>query len=239
MAQIELRDVSVIYENAHEEVAALDGFSAVFGDGINVVIGSSGCGKTTLLTSVLGLTRYDGQILMNGKDLVDTAVEDRHFAYVAQNTGLFPQFTVFENIAFPLKMMGAGREEIIERVRKIAELTDLTPCLSRNIKHVSGGQQQKTAIARALVKRPSVCLLDEPFSQVDGIARVRLRQWMKELFSQFNCLAIHVTHDLPEALSLADHLYVMDEGKLAVCGRPQDVYMSGNEVMESLKVGGY
>ena len=119
----------------------------------------------------------------------------------------------------------------------MADVADLKYCLTRKPKHISGGQQQRTAIARALVKRPSVCLLDEPFSNTDEETRTRTRRWMKSVFSSTGCMGIYVTHDFREALSLADKLFVMNAGKLEIAGTPEEVFDSGNEAVESLKEG--
>lgn len=235
MSELCIQDVSVYYHGRRRDVAALDHFSATFTDGMNVIVGYSGCGKTTLLNAILGLTHYEGQILFNGRDLSALGTGERGFSYVSQDLALFPQSTVFDNIAFPLKMLGAERGEITRRVREIAELTDLTHCLMRSPKHISGGQQQRVAIARALVKRPAVCLLDEPFSNADELLRVRMRRWMRDVFAETGCMALYVTHDLREALALADRLYVMNEGTLALAGTPQEVIASGDEVIADLR----
>ncbi len=237
MPELVLRGVSVRYPDRGGTVAALDGMDATFRDGMNVIVGYSGSGKTTLLECVLGLRPYEGVITLDGADLAEISTQDRNFAYATEECTLFPGYTVFENIAFPLKMMGAGRAEITARVREMAALTGLTPCLSRNIKHISAGQQQKTAIARALIKHPSVCLLDEPLSGVDGAARTELRHWMRALLRRMGCMAIYVTHDIREAVALADCLYVLDEGKMQISGDPRDVMASGDPVVESLMEG--
>ncbi|MGM9665318.1 MAG: ABC transporter ATP-binding protein [Eubacteriales bacterium] len=239
MSEIELKDVCVLYSSKKREVRALDRFSATFYDGMNVIVGYSGCGKTTLLRTVAGLLDYDGEIFVDGEDIEETEVRDRNFSFVSQEYVLYPQYTVFENIAFPLKIMGAGRKEITERVKEIAEITELTACLTRKPRHISGGQQQRTAIARALVKKPSVCLMDEPFSNTDEATRTQMRRWVKNVFVKAGCMAIYVTHDFREALAMADHLYVMDAGRLAISGTPEEVFDSGNEVVESLKAGSF
>ena len=237
MPEIDVRGVSVRYLHRGETVAALDGMDATFRDGMNVIVGYSGSGKTTLLECILGLRPYEGTILLDGTDLAGTATKDRNFAYVTEECTLFPGYTVFDNIAFPLKMLGAGRDEVTSRVREMAELTGLTPCLSRNIKHISAGQQQKTAIARALIKRPSVCLFDEPLSGVDGAARTELRHWMRALLGRLGCMAIYVTHDIREAVALADCLWVVNDGKMQISGDPRAVMASGDPVVESLMEG--
>lgn len=235
MPQIELKDVSVYHENKKCTVTALNGFSAVFKEGINVVIGCSGCGKTTLLRTLAGLTYCDdGSVLLDGYDITDMSTKDRNFAYVSQEYVLYPQYTVFDNIAFPLRQMGAGKDEILRRVKEVAKLTELTACLTRKPKHISGGQQQRVAIARALVKQPIVCLLDEPFSNVDEQTRLKTCAWIKDLFHTVGCTAIYVTHDIKEAFAVADTLYVMDKGKLAFCGTPEQVNRSATPAVRML-----
>ena len=237
MAEIEVKNVSVVFKSKKREAVALDDFSATFGDGMNVIVGYSGCGKTTLLRSILGLVDYDGEILLDGQDLEDVPTNDRNFSFVSQDYVLYPQYTVFENIAFPLKLLRAGRQEICERVYEMAEMLDLTACLNRKPKHISGGQQQRAAIARALVKRPSVCFMDEPFSNTDEATRSQTVRSLKTVLEKAGCTCIYVTHDFKEALTLADTVYVMNEGKLALSGTPDEIYDSDNEVVKNLKEG--
>lgn len=237
MAEIVVKNVSVLFSSKKREVLALDDFSATFSDGMNVVVGYSGCGKTTLIRSILGVVDYDGDIYLDGNDLYDVAVKDRNFSFVSQEYVLYPQYTVFENIAFPLKLMKASRQEITERVKAMAELLDLTACLNKKPKHISGGQQQRVAIARALVKRPSICFMDEPFSNADEATRAQTVRWLKTAFEKTGCTCIYVTHDFKEALTIGDRIYVMNEGKLELTGTPDEVFDSENEVVKILKEG--
>lgn len=237
MSEIEVKNVSVEFKSKKREAVALDDFSATFSDGMNVVVGYSGCGKTTLLRCILGLTDYDGDIYLDGQDLYDIATKDRNFSFVSQEYVLYPQYTVFENIAFPLKLLKAGREEITQRVNEMAEMLELTACLNRKPKHISGGQQQRVAIARALVKRPSVCFMDEPFSNTDEVTRMQTVRWLKKAFDATGCTCLYVTHDFKEALTLADTIYVMNEGKLEIFGTPDEIFNSNNEVVKTLKEG--
>ncbi|MGN0813418.1 MAG: ABC transporter ATP-binding protein [Candidatus Coproplasma sp.] len=238
MSEIAVKNLSVVYKSKKREAVALDDFSATFKEGMNVIVGYSGCGKTTLLRCILGLVDYDdGGIFLDGQDLYDIATKDRNFSFVSQEYVLYPQYTVFENIAFPLKLLKAGREEITQRVKEMAEMLDLTACLNRKPKHISGGQQQRVAIARALIKRPSVCLMDEPFSNTDEVMRAQTVRWLKKAFDVTGCTCLYVTHDFKEALILADTIYVMNEGKLELCGTPDDVFNSDNQVVKILKEG--
>lgn len=235
MSEITIKDLSVTFKSKKREVLALDEFNATFREGMNVIVGYSGCGKTTLLRCIAGLQDYEGEIYFDGEDLDDVPTKDRNFSFVSQNYVLYPNYTVFENIAFPLKIMRAGRAEITERVRAMAEMLDLTACLNRKPKHISGGQQQRVAIARALVKNPLVCLLDEPFSNTDESMRSQTVRDLKRAFDATGCMGIYVTHDFKEALLLADRLFVMNEGRLEMSGTPDEVFESENEVVKILK----
>lgn len=237
MSVIEVKNLSVVYETKKYETVALDDFSAVFENGMNVIVGYSGCGKTTLLRSILGLTDYDGDVLLDGENLENVMTKDKNFSYVSQEYVLYPQYTVFENIAFPLKLLKASREEIVERVKEVAQMLGLSACLNRKPKHISGGQQQRVAIARAIVKRPSVCFLDEPFSNTDEATRVQSVKWLKEVFEMTGISCLYVTHDFREALELADRIYVMNKGKLELVGTPEEIFASNNEIVRTLKEG--
>ena len=239
MPNIKLQNVIVVYEEKKDLIYAVNDVSATFkSNQTSVILGYSGCGKTTLLKSIAGLLNYNGSITLDGVENEDLLIEDKNIAYVSQNYVLYPNMTIFDNIAFPLKNMGASREEIIERVNEMAELLELTHCLTRKPKHLSGGQQQRVALARALVKRPDICLFDEPLSNVDEQFRREARQLIKQILTKMSCTAIYVTHSVPEAMSLADELFVMHEGKFQISGSPLEVYQSGNPIMNSLIGGG-
>lgn len=229
--------LSVRYSNNKENVMALDDVCLTFHQGFNVILGYSGCGKTTLLKAIVGLLEYNGQILIDGNDISKIPTNERDMAMVSQQYLLYPTKTIFDNIAFPLKVKKINCDEIKRRVFEIAELFDLVPCLSRKPKQISGGQQQRTAIARALIKRPAVCLLDEPLSNVDPKLRAKERCLLKNALKQYGSSVIYVTHSVFEAVNLADNLIIMDKGKVVLSGIPDKVYNSGNEVMESLKSG--
>ena len=239
MPKITVSDLTVRFQSKHsDDVLALDGLNADFlSDAFNVIVGYSGCGKTTLLKCIAGLIDYEGDVLFDNIDVGDLTPSKRNISYVSQEYTLYPHLTVFDNIAFPLKNSGAPKKEIIERVNEIAETLDLTYCLTRKPKHLSGGQQQRVALARALVKKPAVCLFDEPLSNTDPQLRFRERLFIKEAVKQYGCTAIYVTHDFQEAIALADRLSVISDGKCIIQGKPMEVYNSGNEIVESLKGG--
>lgn len=237
MAKIEIRNLSVIYQNKKETVCAVDGLQSNFSQPINTIVGYSGCGKSSLLRSILGMIPYEGDILLDGADLFDVPPKNRNFSYVSQEYVLYPHMTVFDNIAFPLKTMGADRAEIVNRVNRMAELTGLTPCLTRKPRHISGGQQQRVALARAFIKNPVVCCLDEPFSNIDVQLRFQFRQILRRLAEETGCMLLYVTHDFQEALAFSDQIYVMNDGKMEVVGTPDEIMASDNEVVALLKEG--
>lgn len=237
MPKITVSELTAIYSSKKsDDVVALDGLNAEFiSDAFNVIVGYSGCGKTTLLKCIAGLCYYDGNIFFDNVDVGGLAPSERNISYVSQEFVLYPHLTVFDNIAFPLKVAGAPKKEIIDRVKKIAEATDLTYCLTRKPKHISGGQQQRVALARALVKKPSICLFDEPLSNTDPQFRFAERRFLKDSAKRFGCTAIYVTHDFSEAMALADKLFVISDGKCVLQGDPMEIYNSDNEIVRSLK----
>ena len=239
MPKITISDLTARYKvKGSDEVLALDKVCAEFlSDSFNVIVGYSGGGKTTLLKCIAGVIDYDGEVLFDGVDVGGLAPSKRNISYVSQEYVLYPHLTVFDNIAFPLKNMGASKKEITERVKSIAEILELTHCLTRRPKHLSGGQQQRVALARALVKNPEICLFDEPLSNTDPQLRYRERRFIKDAIKRYGCTAIYVTHDFPEAMALADSLTVISDGKCVLQGEPMQVYDSGNEIVESLKGG--
>ena len=236
MPDINLKNVTVVYEENKNLIYAVNDVSLTFkSHKTSVILGYSGCGKTTLLKSIAGLLNYNGSITIDGVENESLEIEDKNIAYVSQNYVLYPHMTIFENIAFPLHNIGVPKNEIIARVNEIAETLNLTCCLTRKPKHLSGGQQQRVALARALIKRPEICLFDEPLSNVDEQFRREARQLIKEAITRISATAIYVTHSVPEAMSLADELFIMNEGRIEISGVPIEVYNSGNPVMNSLK----
>ena len=238
--KIELHEVTAIYmDPGKDNVVALDELNGEFdSEAFNVVVGYSGCGKSTLMKCIAGIEPYDGDILADGEDLYGIPTEKRNFAFVSQEFSLYPHMTVFDNIALPLKVMGCKREEATARVKKAAQALNLTACLTRKPKHISIGQQQRVAIARAIVKEPKVCLLDEPFSNLDAPARTEIGKELKSLLKSIGCTVVYVTHDFRAAMSLGDKIIVMEDGKVAISGTPAQVYDSGDPVVQTLKSEG-
>lgn len=238
MPQITIRDLSVVFPSKKKsgtEVKALDGLTLDLNSGMfHVVVGYSGCGKTTLLRCIAGLQDYKGELLFDGRNAASLDIAGRNLAFVTQQYTLYPRMTVFDNIAFPLLAAKVEKHETVDRVYAAAQDLGLIPCLTRKPKQISGGQQQRAALARALVKKPDICLLDEPLSNVDAQQRTRQRQYIKKALSNAGCTVVYVTHDMREAMAIADNLIVMNEGRVSICGAPLEVYESGDPVMRSL-----
>lgn len=236
MIEITTQNLRVLYAGKRENVVALSDFSATFPSGeFCVILGYSGCGKTTLLKSIAGVLECNGAIFFNGENVTDYSADKRNVAFVSQDYVLYPNMTVFDNIAFPLKLMKVPKEEIRARVKEIAEKLDIFYCLTRKPKQISGGQQQRTAIARALVKRPDVILFDEPFSNLDASLRGEMRSLVKQATQSMNMTTLFVTHDFSEAMSLADRIYIVNDGKLEISGTKEEIYKSNNQVVNSLR----
>ena len=237
MPKVVIKNLEVGYENAKGDIAiGLNGFSCELEDGsINVIVGYSGCGKTTLLRTIAGFLEYDGEIYYDDVEISNLTTQERNIAFVSQEYILYPHLTIFDNIASPLKIAKAPRDEIIRRVHEIADDLGISHCLTRKPKHLSGGQQQRVALARALIKRPCVFLFDEPLSNVDLPNKIEARTIIKNMIKKYQITTIYVTHDLNEALYLADNLIVMDEGKVVISGKPEDVLLSHHPLVMQLQ----
>lgn len=222
---IECKDFSAFYVNKKEQFTALSklNFSVDRGE-LFVVVGESGSGKTTLLKSILRMIPYvDGEMLVDGIPIDDLDIKTCNFAFVDQEVTLYPQKTVYENIAFPLLMNRTPYEEIDRRVKEIADIMDIRWLLSRKPKQLSGGQHQRVGLARALIKKPDLVLLDEPFSNLDPEIRRQMRQLLRQVHQQYHTTIVFVTHDLGEAFSLADRIMVLNNGKIEVIGSPTEL----------------
>lgn len=188
-------------------------------------LGPSGCGKTTTLNMIAGFLEPDGgELLIKGKRMNGVAPYNRHLGMVFQTYSLFPHMTVFENVAYGLKLKKVPKAEIKERVQKSLELVRLPQVHDRFPNQLSGGQRQRIAIARALVTEPSILLLDEPLSNLDAKLREELRDELKRLHQQIGVTTIFVTHDQEEALSLSDRIVVMSHGNIEQIGTPTEIY---------------
>ncbi|MGC9182219.1 ABC transporter ATP-binding protein [Thermogladius sp.] len=189
------------------------------------LLGPSGCGKTTTLRMIAGFEKPDKGTIYIGEQVVnDLPPEKRNVGFVFQNYALFPHMTVFDNIAFPLKLKRYSHEEIRRRVKELLALVKLEGMENRYPRQLSGGQQQRVALARALAREPDVLLLDEPLSNLDALLRIELRRELKNIQRKTGVTAIYVTHDQDEAFSLSDRIAVMNRGRIEVLGSPDDVF---------------
>ena len=190
-----------------------------------VLLGPSGCGKTTTMRMIAGLENpTNGDIFIGDRRVNDDLPKDRDIAMVFQNYGLYPHMSVADNIAYPLKIRGVSRSEIPSRVQKAAEQVELTPYLQRKPKALSGGQRQRVALARAIVRTPQVFLMDEPLSNLDAKLRVSMRAELKNLSHRLRVTTVYVTHDQIEAMTLADRVAVMHQGRILQLGTPTEIY---------------
>ncbi|MBW4709405.1 sn-glycerol-3-phosphate ABC transporter ATP-binding protein UgpC [Roseobacter sp. YSTF-M11] len=190
-----------------------------------VIVGPSGCGKSTLLRMVAGLeTVTSGEVCIGGNRVNDLEPMDRDIAMVFQNYALYPHMTVFDNMAYGLKIAGTAKDEIVERVDSAARLLQLEDYLKRRPRELSGGQRQRVAMGRAIVRKPSVFLFDEPLSNLDAKLRVQMRLEIKQLQRRLGVTSLYVTHDQVEAMTLADRMIVMNGGIADQIGAPLEVY---------------
>ena len=208
-------------------------FTALHGINVHVkegefftFLGPSGCGKTTTLRTLTGFIEpVEGSVVVKGKDITKVPIEDRNIGIVFQSYALFPTMTVYDNIAFGLKIKKLKKPEIDKRVREIARKVDLSDeQLMKAVSQLSGGQQQRVAIARALVTGPAIICMDEPLSNLDAKLRVQLRNELKKMQKEFGITTIYVTHDQEEALTLSDRIAVFNKGVIEQVGTPNQVY---------------
>ncbi len=190
-----------------------------------VLLGPSGCGKTTTMRMIAGLEEpTSGDVLIGDRRVNDDLPKDRDIAMVFQNYGLYPHMSVADNIAYPLRVRGVAKSEIPERVKIAAEQVELLDFLDRKPKALSGGQRQRVALARAIVRTPQVFLMDEPLSNLDAKLRVTMRAELKNLSHRLQVTTVYVTHDQIEAMTLADRVAVMHQGKILQLGTPAQIY---------------
>ena len=190
-----------------------------------VLVGPSGCGKSTTLRMVAGLEEISGgELVIDGKVVNDVAPKDRDIAMVFQNYALYPHMTVYENMAFSLKLRHTPKDEIDKKVREAAEILDITQYLNRKPKALSGGQRQRVAIGRAIVRAPKVMLMDEPLSNLDAKLRNEMRAEIIKLRERIDTTFIYVTHDQTEAMTLGDRIVIMRDGYIQQIGTPQEVF---------------
>jgi len=223
MARVELRDVEKIYPGG---VVAATGIDLVVEDReLLVLVGPSGCGKSTVLRMVAGLEEVtSGEIYFDDEKVTRYPPKDRDIAMVFQNYALYPHMNVYTNLAFGLKLRKMPKDEIDGRVREAARILGIDSLLDRKPKALSGGQRQRVALGRAIVRKPSVFLFDEPLSNLDAKMRVQMRTEIRKLNLEIETTMMYVTHDQVEAMTLGDRLAVMNEGRILQVGTPMDLY---------------
>ena len=249
MASVQLKDIKKIYPHSNggskkkakkdaspekkvnlqitdEGVVAVQAFNLDIADKeFIVLVGPSGCGKSTTLRMIAGLEEISaGELYIDGKLMNDVAPKDRDIAMVFQNYALYPHMTVYENMAFSLKLRKESKDVIDRKVHEAAEILDITQYLDRKPKALSGGQRQRVAIGRAIVRDPKVFLMDEPLSNLDAKLRNQMRAEIIKLRERINTTFIYVTHDQTEAMTLGDRIVIMRDGYIQQIGTPQEVF---------------
>ena len=223
MAEVSVRKVVKSYEGGVLAVRGID--LEIADEEFVVLVGPSGCGKSTTLRMIAGLEEIsDGEIWIGGNIVNDVPPRDRDIAMVFQNYALYPHMTVFDNMAFGLKLRGTPKAEIKARVDEAARILDIVPLLLRKPKALSGGQRQRVAMGRAIVRNPKVFLFDEPLSNLDAKLRVQMRTEIKKVHQTVRTTTVYVTHDQVEAMTLADRVVVMNGGIIEQVGPPQELY---------------
>ena len=233
MADININTINKYYGDVHViKDVSLDIKSQSF----TVLVGPSGCGKSTMLRMIAGLEDINsGTISIDGQVVNDLPPKQRNIAMVFQSYALYPHMTVFDNMAFGLKLEKRSKDEINERVQEAARILQIEDYLHRKPKQLSGGQRQRVAIGRAITRKPKVFLFDEPLSNLDAALRVQMRVELAKLHDQLNATMIYVTHDQTEAMTLANDIVVLDEGIVSQKGSPMELYNNPN----NLFVGGF
>src|SRR5437867_582308 len=239
MASVTLVGVRKIYQEGPRARVAVDGVDLAVLDGEFVVlVGPSGCGKSTTLRMIAGLESISaGTVRIGERVMNDVAAKDRNIAMVFQNYALYPHMTVLENMAFGLKLRGLPAREIDPRVREAAALLGITPLLERRPRHLSGGEQQRVALGRALVRKPDVFLFDEPLSNLDAKLRVQMRREIARLHHALGATMLYVTHDQAEAMTLGDRVVVMRDGRVQQVDAPLAVYRDPSNTFVAAFIG--
>src|SRR5699024_8489734 len=234
MAELEMKNIQKVFD---KDVVAVDDFNLDIKDEEFIVfVGPSGCGKSTTLRMIAGLEEItNGELYIDGKKMNDVAPKDRDIAMVFQNYALYPHMTVYDNMAFGLKLRKFKKDIIEQKVNDAAKILGLEELLDRKPKALSGGQRQRVALGRAIVRNPKVFLMDEPLSNLDEKLRVQMRAEIQKLHNRLHTTTIYVTHDKTEAMTMATRLVVMESGIIQQVGTPKEIY----DNPENVFVGGF
>ena len=224
MSAIKIEKINKYYGDNH---IIKDVSLEIKSESFTVLVGPSGCGKSTILRMIAGLEDINsGTIAIDDTVVNDLAPKERNIAMVFQSYALYPHMTVFNNMAFGLKLEKRSKDEINERVHEAAKILQIEDYLERKPKQLSGGQRQRVAIGRAITRKPKVFLFDEPLSNLDAALRVQMRVELAKLHDQLDATMIYVTHDQTEAMTMADEIVVLDQGIISQTGGPMDLYLS-------------
>ena len=236
MGAIDIKSAGKIYPNG---TRALEDVSITINDGEFVVlVGPSGCGKTTLLRMVAGLEDItEGEISIGDKTVNDVAPKDRDIAMVFQNYALYPHMSVFDNMAFSLKLRKLPKDEIDKKVKDAAKTLEISELLDRKPKALSGGQRQRVAMGRAIVRNPQAFLMDEPLSNLDAKLRVQMRAELGQLHTQLQTTTLYVTHDQVEAMTMGDRVAVIRKGELQQIDTPREIYLNPRNIFVAVFIG--
>ena len=233
MSEIVIKNLNKYYGKNH---VIQDVSLNIDSQSFTVLVGPSGCGKSTILRMIAGLENINsGTISIDGLTVNDLSPKDRNIAMVFQSYALYPHMTVYNNMAFGLKLEKLTKDEIDSRVYDAAKILQIEELLQRKPKQLSGGQRQRVAIGRAITRKPKVFLFDEPLSNLDAALRVQMRVELAKLHDQLDATMIYVTHDQTEAMTMADKIVVLDQGKISQSGSPMDLYHNPQNVF----VGGF
>ena len=223
MSKVVLKNIKKTYDNKKIIINNVD--LEIEDKEFLVLVGASGCGKSTILRMIAGLEEISGgELYIGDKKVNNVHPKDRDIAFVFQSYALYPHMTVYENIAFGLKMRKFKKDEIDKKVREAAKILDLEELLDRRPKQLSGGQRQRVALGRAIVRNPQVFLMDEPLSNLDAKLRVQMRTEIKKLHEKLQTTFIYVTHDQTEALTMGDRIVVLDKGVIQQVDTPENIY---------------
>jgi len=235
MASLELKGIHKVFGEQH----AVEDVNLSVGDGeLLVLLGPSGCGKSTLMRIISGLeTPTQGDVVIGGRVVTRLRPKDRNVAMVFQSYALYPHMTIYENIAFPLRVRGIKDKAVEDKVRWAAQLVNIERLLDRKPRQTSGGERQRAALARSLVRDPAVFLLDEPLSNLDAKMRNAAREELRHFQNRVNVTWVHVTHDQTEAMGLGDRIVVMDKGRVRQIGTPEEIYLHPADTFVATFVG--